>query len=373
MDAAQRERPLLSDAAARNARHIARFEAKPYPAPLPATAVTLGFEACAYPKIVRAPPCAGCVVQAPSGQSVRGDAHAAAALLMLPAFAPEHARNRQIRSACSTVACTPRMRHLPRLRPSMHTQVRELRHEDARIRRKAVLAARELLVAPQKLVQCIAAGVTPALIALLQVGSCSRLGGHSGPGYGTRARRASVRAWKAMLLPHSSDNMWHNVALSAGARGGPEVRRGGRAAAAPAPRAGRARPVAARRAAAAAEPGSRRQPAGGAAPGVRCAGRGMPLRVQQVRLRLAGEGRCSRAARDPSCVRCQHRLSHTCSHSPAAQPFHMRLVPPLQGGNGGAKGLPADTSGPSSAGRPGARDGCPLCAVRMHAGESEHA
>ncbi|KAI8469628.1 MAG: armadillo-type protein [Monoraphidium minutum] len=87
----------LSDAALLNGRHIARFEAKPYPQPLPATAVARGFEAVAFPKLVR-----------------------------------------------------------------------ELRHDDACIRRKAVLAARELLAAPQSLVQCIAAGATPALVALLQ-------------------------------------------------------------------------------------------------------------------------------------------------------------------------------------------------------------
>jgi hypothetical protein len=45
----------LSDTALRNGRHISRFEAKPYPQPLPATAVTRGFEAFAYPKLVR--PC----------------------------------------------------------------------------------------------------------------------------------------------------------------------------------------------------------------------------------------------------------------------------------------------------------------------------
>jgi hypothetical protein len=53
--------------------------------------------------------------------------------------------------------------------PCHPSKVRELRHDDARIRRKAVVAARELMGAPEKLVQCIAAGVTPALIALLQV------------------------------------------------------------------------------------------------------------------------------------------------------------------------------------------------------------
>lgn len=48
-------------------------------------------------------------------------------------------------------------------------QVQELQHEDIVIRRKAVVAARELLCKPEKYIQCIAAGVTPALIALLKV------------------------------------------------------------------------------------------------------------------------------------------------------------------------------------------------------------
>jgi hypothetical protein len=40
------------DALAANSRHIAKYEAKPYPDPLPETAVTQGFEAFAFPKIV---------------------------------------------------------------------------------------------------------------------------------------------------------------------------------------------------------------------------------------------------------------------------------------------------------------------------------
>lgn len=43
--------PLLSDAALANGRHIARFEAKPYPAPQAATAVSRAFEAGACPKL----------------------------------------------------------------------------------------------------------------------------------------------------------------------------------------------------------------------------------------------------------------------------------------------------------------------------------
>lgn len=40
---------------------------------------------------------------------------------------------------------------------------------DSEVRHKAVVAARELLAAPEKLVQCIAAGITRALTQLLQV------------------------------------------------------------------------------------------------------------------------------------------------------------------------------------------------------------
>jgi hypothetical protein len=43
----------LSDAALRNARHIAACAAQPFPAPLPESARTRGFEACAFPKLVR--------------------------------------------------------------------------------------------------------------------------------------------------------------------------------------------------------------------------------------------------------------------------------------------------------------------------------
>lgn len=50
-----------------------------------------------------------------------------------------------------------------------HRQVRELRGSDAVVRAKAAVAVRELLAAPASHVQCIAAGVTPALVALLQV------------------------------------------------------------------------------------------------------------------------------------------------------------------------------------------------------------
>lgn len=42
-----------------------------------------------------------------------------------------------------------------------------LRSEDAVIKGKSIVAARELLVAPEKHIQCIAAGITPALRDLL--------------------------------------------------------------------------------------------------------------------------------------------------------------------------------------------------------------
>jgi hypothetical protein len=48
-------------------------------------------------------------------------------------------------------------------------QVDELQSGNAVIRAKAVVAARELLVAPTKHIQCIAAGITQALIRLLDV------------------------------------------------------------------------------------------------------------------------------------------------------------------------------------------------------------
>eukprot|EP00775_Hariotina_reticulata_P011490 gene11490-11633_t len=79
-----------------NSKHIARFEAKPFPKAVPANAVTQAFEAGAYAKTVK-----------------------------------------------------------------------ELQSENAVIRAKAVVAARELLVAPTKHMQCIAAGITKALIQLL--------------------------------------------------------------------------------------------------------------------------------------------------------------------------------------------------------------
>jgi hypothetical protein len=92
---------MLSDAAARNAHHIAAHEAKPFPQPLLACAVKRGFEAFAYPKLVR-----------------------------------------------------------------------ELRDPDPAARARALAAAPELLRAPAQLVQCIAAGVTPALVALLLAPDC---------------------------------------------------------------------------------------------------------------------------------------------------------------------------------------------------------
>lgn len=48
------------------------------------------------------------------------------------------------------------------------SQVAGLRSNNATIKAKSVVAARELLVAPEKHIQCIAAGLTPALRDLIQ-------------------------------------------------------------------------------------------------------------------------------------------------------------------------------------------------------------
>lgn len=117
----------------RNTRHIAAHEARPQPRPLPADAVTLAFEGCAYGKIVS------------EGQQRCVYAwtlhacwwHHGVCVLQL---VPTH------RHACP--------------------QVRELCGRNAA---KAVVLARELLGAPLKRMQCIAAGITPALIKLLSV------------------------------------------------------------------------------------------------------------------------------------------------------------------------------------------------------------
>ena len=81
-----------------NMRHIARHEAKPNPKPISAHTLTRGFEAFAFPKIVR-----------------------------------------------------------------------ELKDSDLVIKQKALLAARELLGSPTSYVQCIAHGITAAVVALLKV------------------------------------------------------------------------------------------------------------------------------------------------------------------------------------------------------------
>ena len=47
--------------------------------------------------------------------------------------------------------------------------VRELRDSDLVIKQKALLAARELLGTPTAYVQCIAHGITPAVVSLLKV------------------------------------------------------------------------------------------------------------------------------------------------------------------------------------------------------------
>jgi hypothetical protein len=81
-----------------NLRAICKHEAKPNPRPIPSTTLTRGFEAVAFPKIVR-----------------------------------------------------------------------EIRDEDLEVKRRALIAARELLGSSTSYVQCIAAGITPAVIALLKV------------------------------------------------------------------------------------------------------------------------------------------------------------------------------------------------------------
>lgn len=81
-----------------NLRAICRHEAKPNPRSIPFSTLTRGFEAVAYPKIVR-----------------------------------------------------------------------ELRDEDLGVKQKALIAARELLGSPPSYVQCITAGITPSVIALLKV------------------------------------------------------------------------------------------------------------------------------------------------------------------------------------------------------------
>lgn len=49
----------------------------------------------------------------------------------------------------------------------VHAQVAGLRSDNAIIKVKSIVAAREFLVAPEKHIQCIAAGITPALKDLL--------------------------------------------------------------------------------------------------------------------------------------------------------------------------------------------------------------
>ena len=50
-------------------------------------------------------------------------------------------------------------------------KVRELKHDDLIVKQKSLLAARELLGSGTSYVQCIAAGIVPPLINLLQVGA----------------------------------------------------------------------------------------------------------------------------------------------------------------------------------------------------------
>lgn len=55
-----------------------------------------------------------------------------------------------------------------------------LRSDNATIKSKSIVAARELLVAPEKHIQCIAAGITPALRDLLKQQEGSAGGGEEG-------------------------------------------------------------------------------------------------------------------------------------------------------------------------------------------------
>ena len=73
------------------------------------------------------------------------------------------------RKLCSSHA--HRARGFPSPLPPHHHpfQVRELQDPNLVVRQKALLAARELLAVPINHVQCIAAGITPAIVALLAV------------------------------------------------------------------------------------------------------------------------------------------------------------------------------------------------------------
>lgn len=53
--------------------------------------------------------------------------------------------------------------------PCITQQVRELKDDELIVKQKALLAARELLGSPIGYMQCIAAGITPAIVKLLSV------------------------------------------------------------------------------------------------------------------------------------------------------------------------------------------------------------
>jgi hypothetical protein len=55
------------------------------------------------------------------------------------------------------------------LQAIINVQVRELKDSNLIVKQKALIAARELLGSSTSYVQCIAHGITPAVIALLQV------------------------------------------------------------------------------------------------------------------------------------------------------------------------------------------------------------
>eukprot|EP00955_Chlamydomonas_euryale_P073918 361885-Chlamydomonas_euryale.AAC.2 len=62
------------------------------------------------------------------------------------------------------LTCISKGLHAPTL-----AQVRELKDSSLVVRQKSLLAARELLGSGVSYVQCIAAGITPAVVALMTV------------------------------------------------------------------------------------------------------------------------------------------------------------------------------------------------------------
>ena len=111
-----------------NMRHIMRHECRDNPKPLPYTTITRGFESFAFPKIVSSQPR---LLQAPSRSY----------LLQLCQF------NNLV----------------------IDVQVKELKDSHLVVKQKSLLAARELLATPVSYMGYISAGITPAVVALLEV------------------------------------------------------------------------------------------------------------------------------------------------------------------------------------------------------------